>query len=76
MVHNVVLAVEKNNFPEKFCTKIPPSFKNGVIVAFLNLMNHKSFHESLLVRGMIGLVMVSLVAHWMRIFFRSKVRVG
>lgn len=39
---------------------------------FLNLMNRESFHENLIVRGIIGIIMVDLISHWFVIFFESE----
>ena len=39
---------------------------------FLNLMNRESFHENLIVRGIIGTIIVDLISHWFVIFFESE----
>lgn len=39
---------------------------------FLNLMNRESFYENLVVRGIIGIIIVDLISHWLVIFFESE----
>ena len=43
------------------------------LIIFLNVMNNQSFHEILVTRLMVALVMVTLVGNWIEIFFRHHV---